>query len=858
MDILKVFAPPHTPPRPFVAKRFMRRLFLILTALVLSGSTARAADILPPADVRFADAKTTETPSFQRHVLPLMGRLGCNGRACHGSFQGQGGFRLSLFGYDFAADHEALVQGDAPRVDLQNVAASLILRKPTLQDDHDGGERFKPKSWQYRVLEKWIAGGATPVAETDPQFVSLTVEPTEILFDKPGATQQLKLTVAWSDGTREDVTPLCRFQTNDESVAAVDENGLITCKGKGDTHVVAFYDNGVAPTAVLVPHGERRGDDDPRTPTPTRIDELVVAKLRKLGTEQSDVCTDAEFLRRVSLDMTGTLPAPDEVRKFLADKSQDKRARKIEELLERPTYAAWQATRLCDWMGNAEANGPVGGEQGLRRRFSEMWYDWVTRRVRENVPYDEIVEGIVLGVGRRAEQTPDEYFAEMSAYFRADKPADFTARDTMPYFWHRRSLGNNDGKALAFAYSFLGVRLECAQCHKHPFDQWTKQDFDEFAAFFNGVRYANPDRTVNKEMLKPFGLDKLDEDSGDFKRQFVAALDKGNVMPFKSIAVPAPRKVPSRPAKPNPKLGRVITPHLLGGDEVVTHEYSDPRLPLMDWMRDEDNPYFARALVNRVWADYFGVGIIDPPDDMNLANPPSNAPLLDWLAREFVKQRYDLKWLHRTIANSRTYQLSWKPNATNARDERNYSRALVRRIPAEAAYDALVTAAANDEARNALTHDPTKVRARAIGAAAGYSGTKDENLYAAALFGKPLRLTNCDCERSGEPTLLQTVYLQNDAEVTRQLDGNDGWISQLYGDLKPTGPKATRKPKPGPPPADDVLIDEAYLRTLSRLPTDAERTIAREQLAKPSDDPRGNLRTLLWALVNTKEFILNH
>ena len=842
----------------------MFRSFALLTALCLSHAPLFAAApstdsaALPPADVRFATTDGAETPSFQRHVLPLMGRLGCNGRACHGSFQGRGGFRLSLFGYDFAADHAALADGDAPRIDSKNVAASLILKKPTSADEHEGGERFKPNSWQYRVFERWIAAGAAPVADTDPQFVSLTVEPQEILFEKLGATQPLKVTVAWSDGSREDVTPLCRFQTNDESVAVVDENGLITCKGKGDTHVVAFYDNGVAPTAVLVPSGDQRGAKFPTVPTPTKIDELVVDKLHKLGITPSDVATDAEFLRRLSLDMTGTLPAPDEVRAFLADKSPKKRAEKIEELLERPTYAAWQTTRLCDWMGNAEANGPVGGEQGLRRRFAEMWYDWVYRRVRENMPYDKLVEGIVLGVGRTADQSFEDYTAEMSAYFRSEKPADFTARETMPYFWHRRSLGSNDGKALAFAYSFLGVRLECAQCHKHPFDQWTKQDFDQFAAFFNGVRYANPVREVNKAMLQPYGLDKLDEDSGDFKRKFVSLLDEGKLLPFKSIAVPAPRKTPNRPAKPTPKLGRVITPHLLGGDEVFTHEFNDPRLPLMEWMRQDDNPYFARSLVNRVWADYFGVGLVDPPDDMNLANPPSNGPLLEWLADEFVAQQYDLKWLHRTIANSRTYQLSWRPNDSNALDERNYSRAIVRRIPAEAAYDAIVVAAANDETRKLLTHEAAQVRKRAIGVTSGYAGTRDENLYAAALFGKPVRATNCDCERSGEPTLLQTVYLQNDAEVSRQFDGSDGWLAQVFGADKKGLKKSSRNATPPPAPPTNELIDETYLRTLSRLPTDAERKIAGEYLGADKDDPRSGLRTLLWALLNTKEFILNH
>lgn len=826
----------------------------LLAAFCLAGAAPGADQIIPPADVRFAGEDSSETPSFQRHVLPLMGRLGCNGRACHGSFQGRGGFRLSLFGYDFGADHAALTAGDSPRVNLKQVGDSKILLKPTSADDHEGGERFKRDSWHYRLFARWIAGGAKPVGEGDARFVSLTIEPQEILFEKVGGSKQLKAIVEWSDGVREDVTPLCRFQSNDESVAVVDEFGRVNCSGQGDTHIVAFYDNGVAPVAVLSPYAAAGG----KTSTPTPIDEFVAAKWHKLGLQASGVCTDAEFLRRVSLDLTGSLPAPEEIRAFLADGSADKREKKIDELLERPTYVAWMTTRLCDWMGNAEANGPVGGEQGLRRRFAELWYDWVFRRVRENASYDKIVAGIVLGLGRSPEQSYADYCAEMSSYFRTSDPADFTSRETMPYFWHRRSLGANDGKALAFAYSFLGVRLECAQCHKHPFDQWTKQDFDQFAAFFNGVRYANGVREETKGMLQPFGIDKLDEDSGDYKRKFVNLLGEGNILPFKSIAVPAPQKPRANAARVQSKLGRVITPHLLGGEEVLTYEYSDPRKPLMDWMLQADNPYFARALVNRVWADYLGVGIIDPPDDLNLANPPSNAALLDWLADQFVAHKYDLKWLHRTIVQSRTYQLSWRPNKNNLRDERNYSKALVRRLPAEVAYDALVLAVAGDEARQALTHDPVRVRNRAIGVTSGYAGTRDENLYAASLFGKPPRAVNCDCERSGEPTLLQTVYLQNDAETARQLNSPAGWLTQVFGAAKTSGKKPAPTSSTDAIPANDVLIEEAYLRVLSRLPTVDERSIATEHLASFAENPREGMRALLWALLNTKEFILNH
>lgn len=817
------------------------RCLWLIVGCCLAGSAA-GGEISPSVSERFARLGTTEAPSFQRHVLPLLGRLGCNGRACHGSFQGRGGFRLSLFGYDFAADHAAILGGDEPRVNLKAPLESLILQKPTLVIDHEGGQRIKPDSWEHRLVLKWIEAGAKPAREDDPQFVSLVVEPQEIVFHRVGQSVPLKLIARWSDGAMEDVTSLCRFQTNDESVATVDEAGKITSRGKGDTHVVAFYDNGVAPVPVLLPVSDLSGSRYPKVPAPTRLDELVVAKLRQLGIVPSELCSDADFLRRLSLDLTGSLPAPQEVRQFLADGKSDKRTRKIDELLSRPAYAAWWTTRLTDWMGNGEANGPVGGEQGLRRRFAEQWYFWTYRRVRENMPYDQLVAGIILATSRQPDQSYDDYCAQMSSYFRKEDPADFATRPTMPYYWTRRSVGKPEDKALAFAYSFLGVRLECSQCHKHPYDQWTKQDFDQFAAFFNGVRYGAGNRAQIQAMKASAELAGLDEDSGQYKRKFVDLLQQGQVLPFKELSVPQNQRKPS-PAKGKSdlKFGRVITARLLGGEEVLTYQYDDPRRPLVDWLRQDDNPYFARALVNRVWANYFNVGLIDPPDDMNLANPPSNAPLLDWLAEEFVAHDYDLRWLNREIVSSRTYQLDWQPNETNVVDALNFSHSVVRRLPAEVAYDALVLATANDEARSRLVEDETIVQTRAIGVSSGYAGTREEGQYAVNLFGKPARAVNCDCERANEPSLLQTVYLQNDGEIFRKLDRKDGWLSQAV--------REESNPKD--------LVDDAYLRTLSRLPNDQERRIALGYLDS-AENGRPGLRTLLWALLNTKEFILNH
>lgn len=841
---MKVPRTKPTLPKPALA--MMKQTVFAFTAVTLMILTrcADAAEIVPPADQRFSSsADATESPSFQRHVLPLLGRLGCNGRACHGSFQGQGGFRLSLFGYDFAADHEALTKGDEPRVDRDKPTDSLMLQKPTQAIEHEGGKRLEAGGWQYRLLRRWIEEGAKPVGEEDATFVSLDVEPREIVFAKAGDGARLKVIALWSDGTRQDVTPLARFRSNDDSTATVDAEGRITAVDSGDTEIVAFYDNGAVPVQVLLPVTAANGPKYPSVPAPAKIDELVVAKLRKLGIVPSEVCTDEEFLRRVSLDMTGTLPTADEVLYFSKNTSPTKRAEKIDELLARPAYAAWWTNRLCDLTGNSSASGPLGGERRLNDEKSRQWYQWIHRRVRENVPYDQLVAGIVLAVSRGPEQSFDDYCREMVGYFRRENPTDFSQRETMPYYWSRKTVGKPEDRALAFAHSFLGVSLQCAQCHKHPFDQWTKQDFDQFTAFFSGMKFGDSlrDRQQAGEMRREVGLTG-DQDSGDYGRKVVELAAAGKLQPFKELSLPAQKKTANRGSskgKGNAKLSRVITPRLLGGEEFVEFNYADPRQPVMDWMRQEDNPYFARALVNRVWAGYFHRGLIEPTDDLNLANPPSHPDLLDYLTERFIASGYDMRALHREIANSRTYQLTWRPNETNRDDERNLSRAVFRRLPAEVAYDAVTLATASDEERKALDADP--VVTRTIGVNGGVAEKLPAN-YALNLFGKPPRAINCDCERSSEPSLLQTVYLRNDGDVWNRLATKKGWLAQV----KQEGRNDI-----------DGLVREAYLRTVSRLPNEQEMKIATEHFAAADDTVQG-LRALLWALLNTKEFLLNH
>lgn len=891
----------------------MRRSLLSL--LVASGCLAFGAvawaappnNATPPISQRFAQADGEEVPDFQRHVAPLLGRLGCNGRSCHGSFQGRGGFRLSLFGFDFKFDHEALTKGDKPRVNLEQPLESLIIAKPTDDEKHEGGQRYEKDSWQYHVFVRWIKSGAKYDEQRIDKLERLEITPPEILSRKAGETIQLKAVAVWADGTREDVTPLCRFQTNDEQIAKIDAEGRVTTGSTGgDTHVVAFYDNAVVPVPVIRPVNDKFGPKYPKIATPTKVDELVVSKLRKLGIVPSEGCTDGEFLRRVSLDLTGTLPTAAEVTAFLADPSPNKRAEKINQLLETPAYAAWWTTKLCDYTGNNEQQ--LNNVNPVQGSATQAWYDWIYKRVADNTPYDQIVEGIVLGVSRAPDQSYTDYCKELSDIYRQGSDRSYADRPSMPYYWARNNFRLPEDRVIGFAYAFMGVRIQCAQCHKHPFDQWSKDDFDRFKGFFTQVRYSQTGPKDEMEaILKELGI--TDAKGNDLRRKLPDQLKAGKTVPFPEIV--------ATPVKGNNKgKGGGATPttaRLLDGEVITLSEFPDVRKPLMDWLRSKDNPYFAKALVNRVWASYFNVGIVQPPDDLSLANPPSNQTLLDHLAQGFIEHKFDLKWLHREILTSATYQRSWHTNATNALDERNFSHSVPRRLPAEVAYDALQQATASDsKAAEALSD----VKRRAI-AIAGVGNRNNgpagdpARAFALQVFGRSIRESNCDCDRSMDASLLQTVFLQNDESVMRAINGGkDSWIEQLSRtvDGKPTAAEEDSKRKksaaskelaqlkirltraekdkdeakiakakerieeleksladaPTETPAVETpkltsedIVRQLYLRTLSRVPTDEERTRCQEFLAS-SASPVEGAKGLLWALVNTKEFIVNH
>jgi len=903
----------------------IRRLTLLVAALALMPSPLVLAEgTLPPAISRYSGEEIKEVPDFQRHILPLMGRVGCNTRSCHGSFQGQGGLRLSLFGYDFKADRDTLMKDGTGRVDLADAGASKILAKPTLAMPHKGGKRFEVDSWPYRMIERWIEGGAKGV-EKESHFERLEVTPGEIVFKGPGEKVALKVIARWADGGSEDVTCLTRFRSNDESIATIDLDGLITSVGPGDTHVVAFYDNGVQAVPVLHPVSALSGEKYPETPTPSKIDELVVAKLKKLGIRPSPVCNDAEFLRRVGLDLSGTLPTPEEIESFLSDPSPDKRSKKVEELLARPTYTAWWTTKLCDYTGDAPK---VLNQQQVGTQAPRQWYDWIYKRVLENRPYDEIVAGIVLATSRAKGESYDDLAKFMAEANMPGKAAKFADRPTLPHFWARQNFRKPEERVIGFSYAFLGVRLECAQCHKHPFDQWTQDDFNRFGAFFNAVGFgvAPESRESFQKITKDAGLDKLE--GGERNRKIQQLRQAGEVTPWQEVFVNRngqTARVAGNKQAPNARGGRVVSAKVLGGEEVTITGIEDPRAPLMDWLRTKENPYFARAFVNRVWANYFGVGIVAPTDDMNLANPPSNAALLQYLADGLVDHQFDMKWLHREITSSLAYQRSWQVNETNRLDERNFSRALIRRLPAEVLIDALTMATAGSKI---LAKASTTIEGRATGSVNGAPRPQGPSTFAAKVFGSSTRETNCDCNRSDEPNLLQSIFLSNDAEIFNAIDRADGWlvektkaapgsggganfnpanltagmenipliqletaldqakssnatlrilriearIAEIKGDtaklkeLKEKAMTLARRNQPqgsgarvAPIPPGDIegVVREAYLRTLSRRPTEAEAEAANHHLSDATDGGKG-LRDLLWALLNTKEFITNH
>jgi hypothetical protein len=794
---------------------------------------------LAAAPVEMPGAPPLPTVDFERHVMGVFSKAGCNNGSCHGSFQGKNGFRLSLFGFEPEKDHAAVTRDNlGRRIDPVNPDQSLLLTKSVGSVPHEGAARFGRDSWQYKLLRSWIADGAvrTPGRGTVEE---LTVTPPELAFRNSDATQNVRVTARFADGSSEIVTPLCDFRTQDDAVAVVTTTGTVTPKKPGDTALVVSYRGKVQAVRVLVPSPVPPGFVYPKVPVNNDIDRLVFEKLRRLNMVPSDLSGDLEFLRRVTIDTIGCLPTPEEARAFLADKRPDKRDRKIDELLNHPLHAAVWATKYSDITGNN--TDALEQPPQLQAKRSQMWHDWLTKRFAENMPYDQIVKGMLCATSRDS-KTPEEWLAETKKIEgEAEKgwTTSYAERDSLDLYWRRRQNVQIEQWGEKAAAAFLGVRLECAQCHKHPTDRWTQVDYRAFANVFSQVAFASSPEAA-----------KLINEENKARRDAVTDPKlKNRVIPVREVYVTTPKPgagernrkgKENRPRPGNllkhPDTNEPLTPKAPGGPEIDVTGTTDARLKLFEWMRDPANPFFARSFVNRVWDHYFGVGLVEPVDDFSIANPPSNPKLLDALAQEFVKSGYDIRAIERLVLKSRTYQLSAKVNSTNRFDRNNYSHAYIRPMMAEAVVDVLNSALGVTEQFGAEA--PAGRHMTQVGA----SRLNNPNLmYALRVFGRPPRTTACDCERVMDPALPQTLYRMTDPAIQTKLGDQRNRVARLVKD------KAD----------NDRALDDLFLATLTRFPTESEKASFKQHMAKSGDRTEA-LTDTLWALINTREFILNH
>lgn len=778
---------------------------LAITVLLASGVAARA-----------------DEPLFGREIVPIFYKLGCSSGTCHGSFSGKGGFRLSLFASDPEADYREVRGYSDRRVNVQSPDDSLLLQKPTGRVSHGGSLRLRANGDEYRMIRKWIEAGMPFAPEKEGRVVSVRVEPAQFIAKVEAKPTALKVLAKLKNGRELDVTHLAKFEPFDTTIAEVDLDGKVTALRSGDMHILAHYAGQIGAAYALVPQALPKGVAFKEEQYADPIDRMLAAKLKALNIVPSPRCDDLTFVRRVHLDVTGQLPTPEEVRRFLADPAKDKREKLIDDLLRHPLHAAVWATKLCDITG---ADNRV-----LYDRAVSNVHDWFRNKLAANWPWDRIVQGVMIATsadGRAAEDILAEQkrIAAEKKQPKSDTPppssekpweSGYALRNTLDVFFDnnkfRVQAGPDKGKidpipiAQQAATAFLGVRLECAECHKHPHDRWSQEDFLGFTLSFAYINRGQ-DPSLKKKKVNFNGLHVAESPLAHFAM----------VTESKSIK-----------------------PRVLGGPDIKLEPGEDPRAHVWKWMVGPDNPYFAQAIVNRVWAYYFGKGLVDPVDALSTANPPSHPDVLDELVRDFKAHSYDLRHLHRRIVNLAAYQRTWETNASNAKDERNYSHRLLRRMSAEQAVDAVAQATGTRvDLKPVYSGDPNRPFERSIEYPLSRPGGGDA--YLLKIFDKPQRTVSCDCERAETPNLSQALYFYNDAALIKKITDKDGRLAKLLAGEK-----------------DNVkLLDELYLATLSRSPTDAERSHAMRYLETAKSRAEG-FEDLLWALLNRREFLVLH
>jgi Protein of unknown function (DUF1549)/Protein of unknown function (DUF1553) len=770
-----------------------------------------------------------ETVDFERHVMGLFTKAACNNGSCHGSFQGKNGFRLSLFAFDADRDHAALTREIlGRRVDKVDPDASLLLLKATGAIKHDGSARFSKGSWQYNIFREWINQGCNWTAGSG-KVVSLSMTPKEYVLVESGKKAQVRVTAKFADGSEEDITPFCDYRVQDDAIASMSILGEISANKPGDSGLVISYRGNVVAARILVPAPAKPGFQYPKMGEVNYIDREVTAKLRMLNMVPSEKSSDNEFIRRVYIDTIGILPTPEEARAFFEDKRADKRERKIDELLAHPLHAALWATKLSDVTGNntAALENPVQ-YQPVR---SQQWHDWLRKRIAENMPYDEIVKNILTATSREG-MTADEWIAHVKKVDDGGKTFDtndYANRKTLDLFWRRQQNVPPDQWSQKVAAAFLGVRLECCECHKHPTDRWTQADYRSFANVFTQI-------TFNQNAFSSTDTKKV-VDALNAERRGDTTVKKNNnqILLVRELWIGGPQGKGGG-AMVDPITGRSLKPKAPLGPEFDMRSGKDVRVELVEWLRSPDNPFFAKSFVNRIWAQYFGLGLVDPVDDFSLANAPTNARLLDALAKDFIDSKFDIRAIEKRILMSRTYQQSATPNDSNKFDKNNYARSYVRPMMAEVVVDVLNSALGVQETPG--NDVPSGKRIIEIGS----SRFANQNVaYALRIFGRPPRTTACDCERTMEPALPQTLYRMTDSGILQKLRNNNSRLFTLLRAKK----------------SDTEIMDELFLATLTRLPNEEEKAAFAEHI-KDEKDRTSACVDVLWALINTREFVLNH
>ncbi|MDX2035867.1 MAG: DUF1549 and DUF1553 domain-containing protein [Isosphaeraceae bacterium] len=702
-------------------------------------------------------------PTFEADIQPILTRAGCNSGPCHGKARGQNGFALSLLAFDPNFDYDALVrEARGRRLFPAAPEQSLLLSKATARIPHGGGRRLEPGGTFEKTILDWIRAGTPRTPASAPRVVGLEISPSERRL-RFGETFPVRVQALYSDGSRRDVTELSAFQSSESTVVAVDPQGNVKAGPiPGEAGISARYEGFFATLDVVIP----RPDDVPDSyyqslPRGNFIDDLIWKKLAKLELTVSPPIDDAAFLRRAHVDVIGRLPTPDEVRAFLGDKNPNKRAALVDRLLQRPEYADFWANKWVDLLR------PNPYRVGIKAVFNLD--AWIRSAFRDNLPYDRFVREILTASGSTFEAGPATIWRDRR------EPEETTT---------------------IVSQLFLGIRLECAKCHHHPFEVWSQDDFYGFAAYFAKVG------------RKGTGLSPPISGS----EEIVFAGRKGSVS--------------------HPLTGATMEPKPLFGKAPAPEGIADPRIALADWITSKENRYFTRVIVNRVWADLMGRGIVEPVDDLRATNPPTNAPLLDALADDFRDHGHDLPHLIRTILASRAYALSSLPDETNAADTRNHSRGYRRRLRAEVLLDAVAD----------VTEVPDRFDAAPPGTRSSAIWTHRTPSLFLDTFGRPDPNQDPPCERTTDTSVVQVLHLMNAPVIQQKLASDVGRVARLA--------------KSGASP--DEIIEELYLACYSRYPEADERSVALEIFRDPRVDRRAAIEDLLWALLNSAEFVFKN